>query len=84
MVQLTTDNSYGTWRFCAWNGMIFMGVFIVFWGIMGHNVPPYGGDMDASVIANYFRDNANLVRLGMAISMTFAVSYAVWGSRSAR
>ncbi|MCP5379947.1 MAG: hypothetical protein H6915_04675 [Novosphingobium sp.] len=79
MVQLTTDNSYGTWRFCAWNGMIFMGVFIVFWGIMGHNVPPYGGDMDASVIANYFRDNANLVRLGMAISMTFAVSYAVWG-----
>lgn len=77
--KITTDNSYGAWKFCAWNGMIFMGVFIVFWGVMGHNIPPYAGSMEAEGIANYFRDNRNLVRLGMVISMTFAVSYAVWG-----
>lgn len=73
------DPSYGTWKFCAWNGMIFMIVFMVFWGGLGHNLPPYGADLEASVIASYFRENANSVRLGMAISMTFAVSYAVWG-----
>lgn len=75
----TADPSYGVWKFCAWNGMIFMAVFIFFWGGLGHNLPPYGADLEASVIAAYFRENANAVRLGMVISMTFAVSYAVWG-----
>jgi hypothetical protein len=59
--------------------MIFMFVFMVFWGLMGHNLPPWGGDAPASVIAGYFRDNRNLIRTGMVISMTFAVCYAVWG-----
>ncbi len=79
IAPLTTEPSYGAWKFCAWNGMIFMGIFIIFWGYLGHNLPPYGGDLEASVIAAYFRENANMVRLGMVISMTFAVSYAVWG-----
>ena len=78
-MPVNTDNSYGTWKFCAWNGMIFMIVFIVFWGMMGHNIPPYSGALEAQAIADYFRDNRNLVRTGMVISMTFAVSYAVWG-----
>lgn len=79
VAPITTDNSYGTWKFCAWNGMIFMVVFMLFWGLMGHNLPPYAGDDAASVIAEYFRDNRQSVRLGMVVSMTFAVSYAVWG-----
>lgn len=66
-------------RFCAWNGMLFMAVFMVFWGLMGHNLPPWGGDEPASAIARYFRETRNWVRTGMVISMTFAVSYAVWG-----
>lgn len=78
-LPVTSDNSYGTWRFCAWNGMIFMLVFIIFWGIMGHNIPPYAGSLEASAIAEFFRENRNIVRGGMVIAMTFTVCYAVWG-----
>ncbi|WP_221793817.1 hypothetical protein [Aquisediminimonas sediminicola] len=67
------------WRLCAWNGPLFMGVFIIFWGIMGHNLPPYSADLPASDIAAYFRENANQVRTGMVLAMTFTISYCVWG-----
>ena len=77
--RITEDESYGTWKFCAWNGMLFMSVFIVFWGLMGHNVPPFSGALGAEAVADYFRENRNFVRLGMVVSMTFTISYAVWG-----
>lgn len=76
---MTEDNAYGAWKFCAWNGMIFMAVFMVFWGVLGHNLPPFAGDTPASVVAAYFRDHKDAMRLGMIMSMTFTVCYAVWG-----
>ncbi len=79
MTGPVAPKEYGTVRVCAWNGPLFMSVFIVFWGIMGHNLPPYSSSLPAADIAAYFRDNAAQVRAGMAVAMTFAVSYAVWG-----
>lgn len=79
MAEEKLPPEYGTWRFCAWNGPLFMSVFIVFWGIMGHNLPPYSASLPAADIAAYFRNNAVEVRVGMAVAMTFAVSYCVWG-----
>ena len=67
------------WRLCAWAGPVFMGVFIVFWGLMGHNLPPFSGDAPAADVAAYFREHANTMRLGMVISMTFVGLYLVWG-----
>lgn len=54
IAPVTTEPSYGAWKFCAWHGTIFMVVFIVFWGYLGHNLPHYGGDVEASVIAAYW------------------------------
>lgn len=79
MTEQTTDNSYGAWKFCAWNGMIFMAVFMYFWGWLGHNLPPFAGDAPASEVAAYFREHQDSMRLGMVMSMTFTVCYAVWG-----
>ena len=73
----TVDTKY--WRFCAWNGPLFMAVFIYFWGWLGHNFPPFQPDVPAAEVAAFFRDNANSIRLGMVVSMTFAVCYCVWG-----
>jgi hypothetical protein len=70
---------FSYWRFCAWMGPVFMSVFIVFWGIMGHNIPPWNADLPADVIAGWFRTEANTIRTGMVMSMTCAVLYAVWG-----
>lgn len=66
-------------RLCAAAGPAFLFVFIVFWGIMGHNIPPYAADLPASVIGDHYRENAMMVRIGMGISMSFTVLYMIWG-----
>lgn len=66
------------WRICAWNGPLFMFVFVVFWAIMGHNLPPFSPDLPASEIADYFRENKNIVRTGMVVSMTFCIPYLIF------
>ena len=76
--ESSTTNEFQYWRFCAWNGYVFMGVFIVCWGIMSSNCPPWAADTPASVIGNYFRENANWVRAGMVGSMTFVICYLIW------
>ncbi len=73
------SSEFGYWRFCAWMGPLFMAVFIVFWGVMGHNIPPWNPDLSASTVAQWFRGEANTIRLGMVVAMTFTVCYAVWG-----
>lgn len=67
------------WRFCAWNGYVFMGVFIVCWGILSGNCPPFSADLPAAEIAAFFREQANWVRAGMVGSMTFVTCYLIWG-----
>lgn len=67
------------WRFCAWTGPVFIVVFVVFWGLLGHNFPPFQPDVPAAVVADFFRTHANGVRTGMVVAMTFAVCYCTWG-----
>ena len=66
-------------RLCAWSGPAFLAIFIVFWGILGHNIPPLPADLPAKAIGDHYRLNANEVRLGMGMSMSFAVLYMIWG-----
>jgi hypothetical protein len=67
------------WRICAWAGPVFLFVFVVFWGLLGGNIPPIPADAPATVLANHYRDDANLIRIGMGMAMTFVVLYLVWG-----
>lgn len=76
---MTDPREYNYWRVCAWAGPIFMAIFIVFWGVMGHNIPPWSGAEPAATVANWFRTEANTIRLGMVIAMTCAPLYCVWG-----
>ena len=76
---MTVAREFTYWRFCAWMGPAFMAVFIVFWGIMGHNIPPWNPDLPDSIIAGWFRSQASIIRTGMVVAMTCAVFYAVWG-----
>jgi hypothetical protein len=66
-------------RLLAWCGPVFLLVFIVFWGLMGHNIPPFQPDVPAKVIGDYFREDANIIRLGMSMAMSFTVLYFLWG-----
>ena len=76
---MTDAREFNYWRFCTWMGPVFMAVFIVFWGIMGHNIPPWNPELPAATIAGWFRSEANTIRTGMVVAMTCAVLYAVWG-----
>jgi len=70
---------FNYWRFCAWMGPVFIVVFVIFWGLLGHNFPPFQPDVPAAVVADFFRTQANGIRTGMVVAMTFAVCYCVWG-----
>ncbi len=76
-MNAAVDTRY--WRLCNWMGPVFIAVFFVCWGLLGHNFPPFSPDAPASEVAGWFRSNANGVRLGMVIAMTFAPAYGVWG-----
>ncbi len=64
--------------FCAWAGPFFISTFLVFWAFMGDFLPPLPGAAPIEEITAYFRDNTNTVRWGMAVSMTFCITYLVW------
>jgi hypothetical protein len=76
---MTPAREFTYWRICALMGPTFMAVFIVFWGLMGHNIPPWNADLPAATIAQWFRTEANVIRTGMVMSMSCAVLYLVWG-----
>lgn len=66
-------------RFCAWGGPVLLGALILFWGLMGHNIPPYGSDLPASAIADHFRNHTTSARVGMILTISFGVFYLIWG-----
>ena len=76
---MTQSREFTYWRICALMGPAFMSVFIVFWGLMGHNIPPWNADLPAATIAEWFRTEANVIRTGMVIAMSCTVLYLVWG-----
>jgi hypothetical protein len=67
------------WRMCAWAGPAFLFVFFVFWGLLGGNIPPIPANSPATTLANHYRGDANLIRIGMGVAMTFVVLYVIWG-----
>jgi hypothetical protein len=80
-METTTNfkSEFNLWRLCLWAGPVFMAVFIVFWGVMGHNIPPWNPALPAATIADWFRQDANTIRLGMVVAMTTSPLYCVWG-----
>lgn len=74
-----TTNPYRYLRFCAWSGPVVLVAIILFWGIMGRNIPPYSAALDAQTFADQFLQHVNQTRIGMTLTMNFAVFYFIWG-----
>lgn len=72
-------NEFKYWRIAAWNGPLFMFIFMVFWGGFCFNFPPIAASSSADTIAAFFRNNATYIRLGSEICMTFVICYVIWG-----
>lgn len=78
-VRILPRNPYRYVRACAWAGPILLVATLLFWGILGQNVPPYGADLTADAIAEQVRSHAWLIRIGMVGQMVVSGLYLVWG-----
>ena len=72
-------NPYRHLRLCAWAGPALLVLLIIFWGILGRNVPPYSAALSAEELAREFRIHAFSLRIGLTVTMGVGVLYTVWG-----
>ena len=72
-------NPYRYLRFCAWMGPVVLFALVIFWGILGRNIPPYSAALSAEELAREFRTHTFSLRLGMIVTMAAGVLYTIWG-----
>lgn len=66
-------------RFCAWCGPLFLAGALLFWGVLGHNIPPYSGGLSAQQFSDAFRASATSIKIGMIGMLISTVLYLPWG-----
>jgi hypothetical protein len=73
------SHSYRYVRACAWGGPILLVASIIFWALLGRNMPPYSAALDAQTFADRFRADSFQIRIGMIGELVFTVFYLTWG-----
>jgi len=73
-------NPYRYAKALAWSGMIMLVGTIIFWGILGQNIPPYSPALGAEEFAAQIREHAAQIRIGMIVQMPISVLYFTWGT----
>ncbi|TDU32811.1 hypothetical protein DFR24_2216 [Panacagrimonas perspica] len=71
-------NPYQHVRLCIWAGVVLLFIEVVFWGILGQNIPPYSPALDAQAYAEVFRADADVIRIGMTGAVMGGILYMFW------
>lgn len=66
-------------RFCIWMGPLLLALLLVFFAVLGRNIPPYSAALSADELADELRGHAGIMRVGMIGMMLSGVLYVVWG-----
>jgi hypothetical protein len=64
----------------AWCGPAFLITFVVFWGVIGQNLPNPSPDLSATDLAARYIANLNDIRLGFIMSLIIIVFYMPWSA----
>jgi len=64
----------------AWCGPAFLVTFILFWGVLGHNIPNPSPALSATDLAARYANNLGEIRLGFIVSMISVCLYMPWCS----
>lgn len=72
-------NPYRYVKALAWSGPILLVATILFWGVLGKNIPPYSPELNAEEFAAQIRENALQIRIGMILQLPVSVLYFTWG-----
>lgn len=73
------DRPFRYVRACAWGGPVLLVATIVFWGLLGQNIPPYSPALTAQQFANEIIAHAPQIRIGMIFQLPVSTLYFVWG-----
>lgn len=72
-------NPYRYGRFLAWTGIVMLLGTIVFWGVLGQNIPPYSPALSADEFAAQIRQHQGEIRIGMIVQLAISVMWYTWG-----
>ncbi len=64
----------------AWCGPIFLVTFVLFWGVIGKNLPNPSPALSAADLAARYVANLNEIRLGFIMSLIIIVLYMPWSA----
>lgn len=64
----------------AWCGPAFLVTFVLFWGVIGQNLPNPSPALSAVDIAARFDESRGAIRLGFIVSLVTVVLYLPWTS----
>ena len=71
-------NPYRYARALAWTGPLLLIGTIIFWGVLGQNIPPYSPALGAEEFAAQIREHAAQIRVGMIVQMPISVMWFTW------
>jgi len=63
---------------CAWCGPAFLVTFVLFWGVLGHNIPNPSPALSAGDLAARYANNLSEIRLGFIVALIMVVLYMPW------
>jgi hypothetical protein len=77
-VEISTQNKLN--KTIAWCGPAFVLGYVIFWGLMGHNIPPPNmmGLSGQQLVDEYYGKHQTSIAIGMAASMGIAFLYLPW------
>lgn len=64
----------------AWCGPAFLVTFVIFWGILGQNLPNPSPALSATDLAARYAENLGSIRAGFILSLISVVLYMPWTS----
>ncbi|MCK9283159.1 MAG: hypothetical protein M0P39_02635 [Rhodocyclaceae bacterium] len=63
---------------CVWSGVIFLVLFGLGWGLIARFVPPPAPALGAGEIADFYRQNTQMIRLGLVVTQISCIFLPPW------
>lgn len=67
-----------THRLSVWSGVVFMVLFSVGWVALARFLPPPSPNLGGTEIADFYRNNLFMIRLGLVLAQASLVFYLFW------
>lgn len=65
---------------CAWCGPLFLVTFVLFWGVIGQNIPNPAPSLTAEALKARYLSHLGEIRIGFIVSMITVCFYMPWSA----